>query len=591
MATEVVMPQMGESIAEGTITKWLVKIGDKVERDQPLFEISTDKVDAEIPSPAAGVLLEIRNQEGETVPVNQVVATIGEAGEAAGAAAPAAPATAPAAGAPAAAVAPAPPAGAAAPAQAPAPPAGAAAPAAPAQASAPAAGAASKPAEPSAPAPAPASAPAPSPQPAAAAPEKQAAPGAETAAREETSREGAAAGDETAAREETSEGAAAASGGAGASGPRRVPAPAAPAAAGAAAAEESQEVRRDEGESDLARESDREEVSEGERLRRFSSPLVRSIAAKEGVDLQEVAGTGAQGRVTKGDILSFLEQRRTAPAPARPAAVPAPPAAAPPAAAAPQPLRPTGGFYVPAYVEGEDVEIEPMSKIRQITAAHMVYSKATSAHVTTIFDFDMSRVARIRARAKDNFARKEGTKLTFMPFIFKAVVNGLKAHRKVNASIDGTNIVYKKNINLGMAVDLGHGLIVPVIKHADHLNLIGLAKAANDLAERARGKKLKPEEVQGGTFTITNPGVFGSLFGTPIINQPQVAILGVGAIEKRPVVVEDADGNDSLSIRTRCYFGITYDHRLVDGADADRFMVDLKKTLETDTWTELEPYV
>jgi 2-oxoglutarate dehydrogenase E2 component (dihydrolipoamide succinyltransferase) len=585
MATEVVMPQMGESIAEGTITKWLVKIGDKVERDQPLFEISTDKVDAEIPSPAAGVLLEIRNQEGETVPVNQVVATIGEAGEAAGAAAPAAAATAPAAGA-----------GAPAAAAAPAPPAGAAAPAAPAQASAPAAGAASKPAEPSAPAPAPASAPAPSSQLAAAAPEKQAAPGAETAAHEETSREGAAAGDEAAAREETSEGAAAASGGAGASGPRRVPspaAPAAPAAAGAAAAEESQEVRRDQGESDLARESDREEVSEGERLRRFSSPLVRSIAAKEGVDLQEVAGTGAQGRVTKGDILSFLEQRRTAPAPApaRPAAVPPPPAAAPPAAAAPQPLRPTGGFYVPAYVEGENVEIEPMSKIRQITAAHMVYSKATSAHVTTIFDFDMSRVARIRARAKDNFARKEGTKLTFMPFIFKAVVNGLKAHRKVNASIDGTNIVYKKDINLGMAVDLGHGLIVPVIKHADHLNLIGLAKAANDLAERARGKKLKPEEVQGGTFTITNPGVFGSLFGTPIINQPQVAILGVGAIEKRPVVVEDADGNDSLSIRTRCYFGITYDHRLVDGADADRFMVDLKKTLETDTWTELEPYV
>jgi pyruvate dehydrogenase E2 component (dihydrolipoamide acetyltransferase) len=549
MATEVVMPQMGESIAEGTITKWLVKIGDKVERDQPLFEISTDKVDAEIPSPAAGVLIEIRNQEGETVPVNQVVATIGEAGEAAGAAAaPAAPAEA----------------------AAPAAPAETAAPAAPAQAAAPAAGAAGKPAEPSAPAPAPASESAPSPEPAAAAPEKPAAPVAETAARDETSREGA-----------------------GASGPRRVPSPASPAAAGTDAAQESQEVRRDEGDSDLARESDREELSEGERLRRFSSPLVRSIAAKEGVDLQEVAGTGAQGRVTKGDILSFLEQRRTAPAPApaRPAAVPAPSATAPSAAAAPQPLRPTGGFYVPAYVEGEDVEIEPMSKIRQITAAHMVYSKATSAHVTTIFDFDMSRIARIRARAKDNFARKEGTKLTFMPFIFKAVVNGLKAHRKVNASIDGTNIVYKKDINLGMAVDLGHGLIVPVIKHADHLNLIGLAKAANDLAERARSKKLKPEEVQGGTFTITNPGVFGSLFGTPIINQPQVAILGVGAIEKRPVVVEDADGNDSLSIRTRCYFGITYDHRLVDGADADRFMVDLKKTLETDTWTELEPYV
>ena len=514
MATEVVMPQMGESIAEGTITKWLVKIGDKVERDQPLFEISTDKVDAEIPSPAAGVLIEIRNQEGETVPVNQVVATIGEAGEAAGTGAPAAAATA-------------------------APSAGVSAPAAGAAPAAPAA--AAPPAAPAAQAPAPAPTPASPPQPAAAAAEQQAAAGS------------------------------------GASGPRRVPTP---------AAQERQDVRRDEGESDLARESDREELSEGERLRKFSSPLVRSIAAKEGVDLQEVAGTGSQGRVTKGDILSFLEQRRTAP-PARPAAVPAPPAAAP----APQPLRPTGGFSVPAYVEGEDVEIEPMSKIRQITAAHMVYSKATSAHVTTIFDFDMSRIARIRARAKDRFARQEGTKLTFMPFIFKAVVNGLKAHRKVNASIDGTNIVYKKDINLGMAVDLGHGLIVPVIKHADRLNLIGLAKAANDLAERARGKKLKPEEVQGGTFTITNPGVFGSLFGTPIINQPQVAILGVGAIEKRPVVVKDADGNDSLSIRTRCYFGITYDHRLVDGADADRFMVDVKKTLETDTWTELEPYV
>jgi pyruvate dehydrogenase E2 component (dihydrolipoamide acetyltransferase) len=576
MATEVVMPQMGESIAEGTITKWLVKIGDKVERDQPLFEISTDKVDAEIPSPAAGVLIEIRNQEGETVPVNQVVATIGEAGEAAGAAVPAAAASAAGASAPAAGAAPAPPAGAAPPA-APAP----AAPPAPAPAAASAPGAVGKPAEPSTPAPAPAPAPASSPQPAAAAAEQQAAAGAAPAAREETSSEGAAAASGAAA-------------GAGASGPRRLPSPAAPAAAGADAAQERQDVRRDEGESDLARESDREELSEGERLRKFSSPLVRSIAAKEGVDLQEVAGTGAQGRVTKGDILSFLEQRRTAPAPARPAAVPAPPAGAPSApapAGAPQPLRPAGGFSVPAYVEGEDVEIEPMSKIRQITAAHMVYSKATSAHVTTIFDLDMSRIARIRARAKEKFARQEGTKLTFMPFIFKAVVNGLKAHRKLNASIDGTNIVYKKNINLGMAVDLGHGLIVPVIKHADHLNLIGLAKAANDLAERARGKKLKPEEVQGGTFTITNPGVFGSLFGTPIINQPQVAILGVGAIEKRPVVVEDADGNDSLSIRTRCYFGITYDHRLVDGADADRFMVDLKKTLETDTWTELEPYV
>ncbi len=522
MATEVVMPQMGESIAEGTITKWLVKVGDKVERDQPLFEISTDKVDAEIPSPAAGVLLEIRNKEGETVPVNQVVAAIGEAGEGAAASAPApAPASAPA------------PAAAAAPAAAPPPSAPRAA-----SVPAPAPAAAQAPAAASAPAPAAASAPAPA---------------------------------------------------------------AAPAAAEEGAVEqERQDVRRDEGDSSLERESDRE-ASESERLRKFSSPLVRSIASKEKVDLQEVEGTGAHGRVTKTDILSFLDQRKSAPAAAAAPATAAGAAAGAPAAAAAAPAapapapapaaRPAGGFSVPAYAEGDNVEIEPMSKIRQITAAHMVYSKATSAHVTTIFDFDLSRVARIRARAKDAFARKEGTKLTYMPFIFKAVVNGLKTYRKVNASIDGLNIVYKNDINLGMAVDLGHGLIVPVIKHADRLNLVGLAKAANDLAERARSKKLKPEEAQGGTFTITNPGVFGSLFGTPIINQPQVAILGVGAIEKRPVVVEDADGNDSLAIKTMSYFGITYDHRLVDGADADRFMIEVKKTLETDTWTELDPYL
>jgi pyruvate dehydrogenase E2 component (dihydrolipoamide acetyltransferase) len=566
MATEVVMPQMGESIAEGTITKWLVKVGDKVERDQPLFEISTDKVDAEIPSPAAGVLVEIRNKEGETVPVNQVVATIGaagEAGEAAAAAAPAAGAAAPAAGA-----------AAPAPARAEGGEESQAAAAGPAQAAAPA--------------------PAPAAQPAAASPEGQPAVAAQTADREETVREGVAAKPPSQAPSQAP----------GATGPRRLPSPAAapeggaPVAAASAGAQEGHEGGRDRGESGPAREPSGEE-SEAERLRKFSSPLVRSIAAKEGIDLEEVEGTGAHGRVTKADILGYLEQRRAAgpaPAPVRAAPVAAPggpPAApaAPVSAPAPQAPRPAGGFFVPAYVEGEDVEIEPMSKIRQITAAHMVYSKATSAHVTTIFHFDMSRVARARARAKDGFAAKEGTKLTFMPFIFKAVVNALKAHRKVNASIDGTNIVYKRDINLGMAVDLGHGLIVPVIKHADRLNLVGLAKAANDLAERARGKKLKPDEVQGGTFTITNPGVFGSLFGTPIINQPQVAILGVGAIEKRPVVIEDADGNDAVAIKTMCYFGVTYDHRLVDGADADRFMNDVKKTLETDTWTELEPYM
>ncbi len=471
MATEVVMPQMGESIAEGTITKWLVKVGDKVERDQPLFEISTDKVDAEIPSPAAGVLTEILNQEGETVAVNKVVAMIGGAD---------APAAAPGAA----------PAGVAAPAAAPAP--------------APAAAAAAAPA---------------------------AAPVAAVAA--------------------------------------------ATPSAGAPATEE-------------------------DRLRNFSSPLVRNIAAQEGIDISTLSGSGAHGRVTKDDILSVVEAKKSgaaapistpAPPPVAPVAAPAAAAPVPPAQATAPAQRPTGGFSVAAYGPNDNVEIEPMSKIRQITAAHMVYSKATSAHVTTVFHVDFSKIAKLRARAKDGFWKKEATKLTYMPFIFKAVVNGLKAYKQVNASIDGTNIVYKKDINLGMAVDLGHGLIVPVIKKADQLSLVGLAKSANDLADRARTKKLKPEEASGGTFTITNPGVFGSLFGTPVINQPQVAILGVGAIEKRPIVITDQDGNDNIAIKTMCYLAITYDHRLVDGADADRFMLEIKRTIEEDTWGELEPYL
>ncbi|MEA2600072.1 MAG: hypothetical protein QOF89_1064 [Acidobacteriota bacterium] len=512
MATEVVMPQMGESIAEGTITRWLVKVGDKVERDQPLFEISTDKVDAEIPSPAAGTLLEIRNKEGETVPVNQVVATIGEAG---------------------------------------AQPAAAAAPAAEEAAPAPAVPAATPGAEP--------------------------APTPLETKREETARESPP--------------------------PAAAPTPA-PASAPAAPP---QVASPEPAPTPKAEAPKGEEGGQGgleDRLKKFSSPLVRNIAAKEGVNLEEVQGTGAQGRVTKDDITAYLEQRKAAPAPAAPAAATPAPAPAPaptpapapaPAAAAPAAApasRPTGGFHVPAYTAGENVEIEPMSKIRQITAAHMVYSKATSAHVTTVFHIDFSKVARARARVKDGFFKKEGTKLSFMPFIFKAVATALKAHKTVNAAVDGTNIVYKKDIHLGMAVDMGsRGLIVPVIKNADQLSLVGLAKTANDLADRARGKKLKPEETQGGTFTITNPGVFGSLFGTPIINQPQVAILGVGTIEKRPIVVEDEDGNDSIVIKTMSYLAITYDHRLVDGADADRFMIDVKKVIEQDTWTELEAYV
>jgi 2-oxoglutarate dehydrogenase E2 component (dihydrolipoamide succinyltransferase) len=314
---------------------------------------------------------------------------------------------------------------------------------------------------------------------------------------------------------------------------------------------------------------------------------VRSIAKVEGVDITQLQGSGIHGRVTKTDIQGYLEDRKAgnlAPAAAAPA--PAPPSAPPPAAAS----KVATGFHVPAYTPSENVTIEPMSKMRQITAAHMRYSKDTSAHVTTVFHMDMSKVHAARERAKGGFLKANGTKLSYMPFIFKAVCGALKANPKLNAAIDGTNIVFKKDINLGMAVALDWGLIVPVIKNADTMNLLGLAKTANDLADRARTKKLKPEEAQGGTFTITNPGVFGSLFGTPIINQPQVAILGIGAVEKRPVVIEDEDGNDSLAIKVMAYFGISYDHRLVDGADADHFMNALKRLL-LGPWPELDPYI
>ncbi len=457
MATDVIMPQMGESIAEGTITKWLVNVGDRVERDQPLFEISTDKVDAEIPSPEDGVLLEIKFQEGDTVPVNEVVALLGAPGEALAAEA--------------------------------------------------------QPAAEAAPEPAPAATP-PEPEPAAPA---------------------------TAAAE-----------------------PATPTAAAEPAAEAPADLKQ--------------------RVREFSSPLVRRMAEEHGVDIAQLSGSGIHGRVTKRDLEAHLESRDRAPA-----------AAAVPSAAREPELMPAvrrepTGFSVAPYKEGERVEIEPMSKIRQITAAHMAYSKATSAHVTTVFHMDLSRVARVRRLAKAGFLEAHGTKLTYMPFIFKAVANALKANPKLNSSVDGTDIVYKKDVNLGMAVALDWGLIVPVLKHADELNLVGLARTANDLADRARGKKLLPEEVQGGTFTVTNPGVFGSLFGTPIINQPQVAILGLGVIEKRPVVDTDANGNDIIAIKEMSYFAITYDHRIVDGADADHFMNHVKRTLEEETWSELDAF-
>ncbi len=445
MATDILMPQMGESIAEGTITRWLKNVGDTVKRDEPLLEISTDKVDAEIPAPASGVLLERRYEEGATVGVNRVIGTIGAEGEG--------------------------------------------------------------------------SAEAPSPAPAAAA-----------------------------------------------ATPTAAAAPAAPEAPKAAAG------------------------SLEERLRTHSSPVVRKIAAEHGVDITQLDGSGIHGRVTKKDILAHLESGAK---PAAPAVAAAPAAVAPPATggfvatAAAAPAAAVEGYSVPAYLPGERIEIEPMSKIRQITAAHMRYSKSTSAHVTTLFEFDLTRITKLRAKAKDRFFQQYGTKLTYMPFIFKAVASALRKYPKVNAAIDGTNIVYKKDINIAMAVALDWGLIVPVIKNADQLSLAGLAAAANDLADRARAKKLSPDEVKGGTFTITNPGVFGSLFGTPVINQPQVAILGVGAIEKRPKVITDAEGNDVIAIRSMAYFAITYDHRLVDGADADHFMNHIKAMLENGDWSEV----
>ena len=316
-------------------------------------------------------------------------------------------------------------------------------------------------------------------------------------------------------------------------------------------------------------------------MRLRSSPLVRKIAAEHGVDIQEIDGTGIYNRVTKNDILSYIENRQVAGAPGVTVSAglreaPRPAEEAEPAlmpAAAPPPPRPS----VPL---SDRDEIVAMTKIRRITAENMILSKRTSAHVTTVFHVDYTNVARLREKHKEAFFEKNGVKLTYLPFIFRALIQALKEFRQVNASIDGENIVYHKDIHLGMAVALDWGLIVPVIRNADEKSILGLARATQDLAERARTKRLKPEEIQGGTFTVTNPGVFGSLFGTPIIPQPQVAILGVGTIEKRPVVVTDEKGSDALGIRTMGYLALSFDHRLIDGADADRFMARVKQILE-----------
>ncbi len=460
MAVDIVMPQMGESIFEGTITKWLKKPGDKVERDEPLFEISTDKVDAEIPSPAAGVLKEIKFGEGQTVPIQTVVGVIEAAGSTA-----AAPAPAPA------------------------------------------------PAKVEAPVPAKASAAA-APPPAAARP--------------------------------------------------AAPAPAATAAQHAPA-------------------------SSGERI--HSSPLVRRMAKEQGIDLSRVPGTGAGGRISKQDIEAVIAGGGVRPAAAHGGeeeAYAAPVAASRPSAP-PPPSAPVaaGGAAHGAFESAVprekmyfgNYEVQPMSTMRQRIAEHMVASKRVSAHVYSVDEIDMSKVAALRAKSKDEFEKRYETKLTFMPFFVKAAVAGLRAFPILNSSLDGTNVVLHKEINIGIAVALDWGLLVPVVKNADEKNILGIQRTMNDLAERARSKKLKPEEVQEGTFSITNPGVFGGLFGLPVISQPNVGILGLGAIEKRPVVI-----NDSIAIRSMCYVTLTYDHRVVDGAIAHQFLHKVKETLEN--WSE-----
>jgi len=421
---DVLMPQMGESIAEGTLSKWLKKLGDEVKRDEPLFEISTDKVDAEIPAPSAGVLAEIKVQEGQTVPVQTLVAVIETDKSAA------------------------------------------------------------------------------TPTPAAVSPPSPTAPS------------------------------------------RPLPPTPAPAVKGGDGAETAEE-----------------------RLRRKSTPLVRKIAAEHQVDISTIPGTGFAGRVTKQDILGAIERGVSVPVPT------------PAGTAARSPLPSAGPVVHPVVQPWPGDRVEPFSKIRKITADHMIMSRRTSAHVTSFFEIDYSRVAELRRKHKAASAER-GVNLTYLAFIAKACAENLRKHPVVNAAVSGDNIIYRRDVNIGIAVALDWGLIVPVVKRADELSLSGLARAINDLGERARTKKLSPDEIQRGTFTITNPGVFGSYAGAPIINQPQVAILGVGAIEKRPKVVTLPDGTDTIAIRTMGMISMSYDHRVVDGADADRFLADVKRALE-----------
>jgi pyruvate dehydrogenase E2 component (dihydrolipoamide acetyltransferase) len=548
MPTDVIMPQMGESIFEGTITKWLKKPGDSVQRDEPLFEISTDKVDAEIPSPAAGTLSEIKVEAGNTVQINTVVAVIGEADDAA--------ASAPAAAAP------------APPKQEPAKEA-------------------QKVEAPKAAVPA-AAAPAPSgggtdvvmPQMGESIFEgtitKWLKKVGESVQRDEPLFEistdkvdaeipSPAAGTLSEIKVEAGStvqintvvaviggGAAKASAPAAAAPapPAATPAPA-PAASSAPAAEPAAAA------------------SHGERLR--SSPLVRKIAKEHQLDLRQVPGTGSSGRITKDDVLQYIDKGGAAKAPA------AAPAAQPAAAAKP------AGTTAP--VAGpQPGELVPLTRMRSIIAQRMVDSKRTSAHVHTVFKIDMTRIVKIREKEKAKYEQRNGVKLTYMPFITRAVIATLRKMPIVNASLEGDAIRYHQNVNVGIAVALDWGLIVPVIKQAEDKSFLGIARAIADLAERARAKKLKPDEVGSGTITITNPGIFGEQFGTPIINQPESAILGVGGLFKEPTVLTDKDGNDSIAIRSIIRLTLGFDHRIIDGADAGKFMAELKKYLEN--WSE-----
>jgi len=423
---------MGESIAEGTLSKWLKKVGDTVKRDEPLFEISTDKVDAEIPAPAAGVLAEIKVQEGQTVPVQTLVAVLEtEAGATA-----------------------------------------------------------SKPPEP---------------------PKSQAPP---------------------------------------------PPAPKPEAPRAAAPTAPAPTAKRSDGDGGVVQTAE-------QRLRTKSTPLVRKIAAEHSVDISRIPGSGLAGRVTKQDILGYIERAPTAA----------------PTYDAPRTTQAAGAVQHPSVEPWPGDRVEPWSKIRKITADHMVMSKRVSAHVASFFEVDFTRVAQLRGKAKQSYA-EHGVNLTFLAFIAKACAENLRQHPVVNAAVSGDSTIYRADVNIGIAVALDWGLIVPVIKHADELSLIGIARAINDLGERARTKKLLPDDIQRGTFTITNPGGFGPFAGIPIINQPQVAILGVGAIEKRAKVVTAADGADSIAIRTMGMLTMSYDHRVVDGADADKFLADVKRLLQ-----------